>query len=33
MFYMSVKDVLSILFGLNQPELVPVPVNNNQQDR
>ncbi len=32
---MSVKDVLSIVFGLNQPELIPIPVenNNNQQRR
>lgn len=30
---MSVKDLLSILFGLKQPELIPVPVENNQQKR
>ena len=28
---MSVKDVLSIIFGLKQPELIPIPVENNQQ--
>jgi hypothetical protein len=30
---MSVKDVLSILFGLKKPELVPVPANDNQPKR
>ena len=30
---MSVKDVLSILFGLKQPELIPVPVENNNNQR
>lgn len=28
---MSVKDVLSILFGLKQPELIPIPVESDQQ--
>jgi hypothetical protein len=30
---MSVKDVLSILFGLKEPELIPIPVENDQQKR
>lgn len=30
---MSVKDVLSILFGLKQPEMIPVPVEDNQRKR
>jgi len=30
---MSVSDLLSILFGYKQPELVPVPVKDNQQKR
>ena len=30
-YNMSLKDVLSILFGLKQPELIPIPVNNDQK--
>lgn len=30
---MSVQEVLSILFGLKQPELIPIPVENDQQKR
>lgn len=28
---MNVLDVLSILFGLKKPELIPIPVNNQEQ--
>ena len=30
---MSVSEFLSILFDDKKPELIPVPVNNNQQKR
>lgn len=30
---MNLVDVLSILFGLKKPELVPVPVKNDEQKK
>ena len=30
---MSFGDMLSILFGLKKPELIPIPVNNNNGEK
>jgi hypothetical protein len=29
---MSVLDMLSIIFGLKKPELIPIPVNNEKKE-
>ncbi|MDB5248723.1 MAG: hypothetical protein JWQ40_3117 [Segetibacter sp.] len=33
LYFMNLSEILSILFGTKQPELIPIPVEDKQQQR